>query len=206
MPAWHLCTVPPLVSRFCRVSPTPVSDCLQQQFTTFKEHGCGPGRMDKVPHPVVHEGLAGRLCYIENLAGIGCIGLMYMRSDQSSGLASYSQAFLEGFSSYPMFLGTSPFVVWASCGIAGRPCYVHGPGSARTAGSLLLCLRVHQGVSQQATAFVEVCPRGSGHCSPRPSRTLGATGGHLTWHMMPLLLALSEKKFPVEAVASIGRL
>ena len=52
----------------------------------LKEHGCGPGRMDKVPHPVVHEGLAGRLCHIDNLAGIGCNGLMYMRSDQSSGV------------------------------------------------------------------------------------------------------------------------
>ena len=31
-----------------------------------------------MPHPVVHEGLAGRLCYIENLAGIGCNGLVYM--------------------------------------------------------------------------------------------------------------------------------
>ena len=44
-------------------------------------------------------------------------------------------------------------------------------------------------------------------CSSGSLRTSDSICGGLSLrHMMPLLLALSEKKFPVEAVASIGRL
>ena len=98
--------------------------------------------MDKVSHPVLHEGLTGCFCYIVILAGIFCNGLMWMRSD-----ASYSEAFLEGFSSPPRFLGTSPFVVWTSRGSAGwtmpRPwswfganCWLLSPLSSCSSGSL----------------------------------------------------------------------
>ena len=79
---WHLCTVPPIsvfarswFTRFCRVSPPPCrshSHGLERGSSPHSSLSRARLWARTLDHgPVLHEGLAGRDCFIEILAGIG---------------------------------------------------------------------------------------------------------------------------------------